>query len=95
MPVANMPCPPGEWMPVSASTITAFRMQLHHGDQVYLMATATDAAPTSTQGALELVSGDILAASTDIGDLFPHLEGADPYLWLLSDEGAVASVSYA
>lgn len=72
------PCPAKQATAISDGAVAAARVQ-SDGD-IYLLATAANTAPTSTDGGVLLRAGTILTADLALADLFPGVTGPY-YLW--------------
>lgn len=84
----------GVWTPLTNANATAVRVQNRSGYSILISATNGATAPTTVQGAIEVLPYQTLAADMTLADLWPGVTGANR-LWALSDNGATVSVSHA
>ncbi len=73
---------------------TAARVQNTGAAVITVQATATATAPTSAQGAINLLPGDILPSTQTLAQLFPGVT-SPAHIWGRCDADGSVSVSHA
>lgn len=84
----------GVWTQLTNAAATAARVQNRSGYSILISATNGATAPTTVEGAIELLPYQIMAADITLAELWPGVTGANR-LWGYSDNGATVSVSHA
>lgn len=95
---ATVTIPARVWTQVTASAVTALRVQNLGPYTVEVQATAAETAPTNDDaggaGAFELAAGFALAADRPLSDIWPGVTGA-ARIWVRCAAVAKVSVSHA
>ena len=95
MPFGTKDLPPGTWVKITASAVTACRY-VHIADvgKMWIMASAVDVLPVSTDGAIPFGAGEGRSGETPVIDDFPHV-GATGFVYAMAPWGGAVSYSHA
>lgn len=87
--------PSGAWTQLTNANASAVRVQNRSGYSILISATHGTTAPTTVNGAIEVLPFQTLAADMTLAQLWPGVDPAANRLWAWSDNGATVSVSHA
>jgi len=86
--------PPRVWTKVTATAVTAVRLQNRGPHDVLLQGTVGSTPPVSTDGALALAPREVILPDLTLADLWPGVSGVDT-VWIRSSTSAEISISHA
>lgn len=86
--------PPNAWTQVTASTVSALRIQNLSPFDVFVQVTSANTEPSAIEGSLMLQKGERIDSDITLATLFPGVVGANR-AWVYSNNWSLVSVSHA